>query len=222
MLIKKDIRSIIIESSKETLGITDFLSSAKEYTSEVFEGINLNELFSDLSKSKFSTSSIKSKILKIFSSTQYESARYYIPMLTIGAVASAMSLMYGTIVTARGKTKVAAVITIVGAILSVVLDIILLRFWGIWAAAFVSMFSFIFLCYGNMLYAHVKVDHVRPLFGVFFASLSMYMMTFIVHVDTIVVSFIVKLLIIIISCFVIMLVLGLNIKKLIKSLINKS
>ena len=162
------------------------------------------------------------EFLKIFSSTQYESARYYIPMLTIGAVASAMSLMYGTIVTARGKTKVAAVITIVGAILSVVLDIILLRFWGIWAAAFVSMFSFIFLCYGNMLYAHVKVDHVRPLFGVFFASLSMYMMTFIVHVDTIVVSFIVKLLIIIISCFVIMLVLGLNIKKLIKSLINKS
>lgn len=154
--------------------------------------------------------------LKIFSSTQYETARYYIPILTIGAVASAMSLMYGTIVTARGKTKISAAITIIGAALSIILDVVLLRFWGLWAAAFISMFSFVFLCYGNMFFAHVKVDHVKPFFGVLIAALSMYLMTFIIHFESILLSVFVKLIIICVTCIVIMAAMGLKYKDFIK------
>ena len=73
----------IIETSKETLGITDFLNSAKEYTSEVLGDINLNELFSDLSNGKFSTSSIKSKILKMFSNELLKTAIIMIDILIV-------------------------------------------------------------------------------------------------------------------------------------------
>ena len=73
----------IIETGKETLGITDFLNSAKEYTSEVFEDINLNELFSDLSNGKFSISTIKSKILKMFSKELLKTAIIMIDILIV-------------------------------------------------------------------------------------------------------------------------------------------
>ena len=73
----------IIETGKETLGITDFLNSAEEYTSEVFEDINLNELFSDLSKGKFSTTSIKTKILRMFSNELLKTAIIMIDILIV-------------------------------------------------------------------------------------------------------------------------------------------
>lgn len=163
-------------------------------------------------------SGFSSEFLKIFSSPEYGTARYFVPILTIGAVASAMSLMYSTIVTAREKTKISAAITIVGALLAILLDIIFLRFWGIWAAAFISMFSFAFLCYGNMLFSKVKVNHVKPLLGVGLASVSMAMMTLLINVDNMFLSIVYKLVLISATVIILMLVMRVDIKELLKSI----
>lgn len=73
----------VIENGKEILGITDFLNSAKEYTNETFKDVNLDELFSDLTKGKFSTSSISSKTLKMISEEFLQTAVIMIDILIV-------------------------------------------------------------------------------------------------------------------------------------------
>lgn len=158
------------------------------------------------------------EFLRIFSSPEYSTARFYVPVLTMGAVAYAMFMMYSTIVTAREKTKISAAITISGAVVAIIFDIIFLRFWGIWAAAFISLLSYIFLCYGNMLFSKVKVNHIKPLLGIGVAVISMGLMTFVVNVDNIFWSILFKLVIIAISVLMLMFVLKINVKELLKSL----
>ncbi|MGN1299194.1 MAG: stage III sporulation protein AE [Candidatus Scatovivens sp.] len=73
----------IIENEKKSLGITDFLNSAREYTNKTFEDINIDDLFSDLIKGKFSTSSIRTKIFKIFSNELLETSIIMLDILIV-------------------------------------------------------------------------------------------------------------------------------------------
>ena len=163
-------------------------------------------------------SGFSDEFLRIFSDPQYETARFYVPVLTLGAIASAMSLMYCTIVTAREKTKISAAITIIGAVLAICLDIIFLRLYGIWAAVFISAFSYLFLCYGNMLFSKVIIGHIKPIFGVVVASLAMFIMTYFMHFESITFSILIKLLFIVFVTIVLMIYFRVNIKSLIGSL----
>jgi len=158
------------------------------------------------------------EFLHVFSGENYWTARFYVPILTIGAIASAMNLMYATIVTAREKTKLSAAITIIGAIVSIGLEVLLLRYWGIWAASFISAFAFIFLCYANMLFSKVKVGHLKPLVGILIAIISMYLMTFVVQFDNLVLSIALKIIIIVLSSLILMWLLKVRLLSIIRSL----
>lgn len=163
-------------------------------------------------------SGFSDEFLRVFSDPKYESARFYVPVLTLGIIASAMSLMYSTIVTAREKTKISAAITILGALLAIILDIVFLRYLGVWAAVFISAFSYLFLCYGNMIFSKVKVDHIKPLFGVAIAAGAMFVMTYYMHLDSIILSIAIKLLFISIVTLLLMTYFKVNVKTLINSL----
>jgi O-antigen/teichoic acid export membrane protein len=165
-------------------------------------------------------SGFSDEFLRIFSDSGYERARFYVPVLTVGAIASAMYLMYSTIVTAREKTKISAVITIVGALLSIGLDIIFLRFWGIWAASAISVLSLLFLCYGNMFFSKVKIGHVKPVIGVLIAMVSMFIMTVFMHFESIFLSIVAKCLFISLITIVLVLFFKINLTSLVKSLIK--
>lgn len=167
-------------------------------------------------------SGFSAEFLKVFTSEKYETANLYVPVLTLGAIASAMALMYSTIVTAREKTKISAAITIIGALSAIVMDVIFLRIGGIWAAAFISMFSYVFLCYGNMLFSHVKVEHLRPLMAVAIMALSTAIMTFFVSGHNLIINVLLKLLIILTSTLLLMKLLRVNIRDIINSVNTKS
>ncbi len=79
----------------------------------------------------------------IFSSKEFLLAHKFVPYILIGTVASSISLLYSTIITAMGKTKHNALITIFGALCSILVNILLLKVIGIWAAILASALTYI-------------------------------------------------------------------------------
>lgn len=76
---------------KDSLGIRDFLNSAKEYTSKVFEDTDMNELFTNITKGNFNTSSIKNKIVNIFIKQTLETSKIMIDILIVIIVHSILN-----------------------------------------------------------------------------------------------------------------------------------
>ena len=71
------------------------------------------------------------EFFEIFTSTAYHQAYYYVPLILIGVICSSMSILYGTIITAKGKTKINSLISITGGIISIILNIYLLPRLGV-------------------------------------------------------------------------------------------
>lgn len=97
----------------------------------------------------------------IFASEAYSEAYRYVPIVIIGVVSSSMSLMYSTVIIAKEKTFSNTLITIMGCCVSIVLNVIFLRSYGLASAAIVSMSSFTIVLLANMLVSKVPVPHAR-------------------------------------------------------------
>ena len=76
---------------KDSLGIRDFLNSAKEYTTETFKDTDINELFTNITKGNFNTSSIKNKIINIFTKEALEISKIMIDILIVIIVHSILN-----------------------------------------------------------------------------------------------------------------------------------
>ena len=50
---------------------------------------------------------------------KFHGAYWYVPMIIIGVYSSSLSMLYGTIITAKGKTKINSLVSIIGATISV-------------------------------------------------------------------------------------------------------
>lgn len=75
----------------------------------------------------------------------YKEAYLYIPILVFGVYFSNMASFYGGIFSAYKKTKIIGTTTLVAAIANIVINIILIKFIGIYAAAISTLISSIFL-----------------------------------------------------------------------------
>lgn len=62
-------------------------------------------------------STLFKRIFIIFSSKEFHESFYYVPMILVGVLASSMTLLYSTVITAREKTKISSIISIVGGLL---------------------------------------------------------------------------------------------------------
>lgn len=72
--------------------------------------------------------------MQIMTSEAYHSSYLLVPPLCIGVVLSSLSMMYSTVMTAQSKTKLNGFISVLCAIVSVVLNILLLPYIGLIAA----------------------------------------------------------------------------------------
>jgi O-antigen/teichoic acid export membrane protein len=97
------------------------------------------------------------EFFEIFSSESFLSSYKYVPYILIGTVTSSVGLIYGTIITAMGKTKHNAVITILGAIISIMVNIMLLKVIGIWAAILSSAITYIVSLIIRMYFSGRKI-----------------------------------------------------------------
>ena len=76
---------------KDSFGIKDFLNYAKEYTNETFEDTDINKLFENITKGNFDTSSVKNKIINIFTKEVLEISKIMIDILIVIIVHSILN-----------------------------------------------------------------------------------------------------------------------------------
>ena len=95
----------------------------------------------------------------------YKEAYLYIPILVFSVYFSNMASFYGGIFSAYKRTKIIGTTTLVSAIINLIVDIALIKFIGIYAAALSTLLSSIFLYWyrKNKMKEFVKLKHSKDL-----------------------------------------------------------
>lgn len=156
------------------------------------------------------------EFFQVFSSAKYQTAHLFVPIIEIGAIAAAMNLMYGTVIIALDKTKINSAITIIGGLVSVLLNVILLRYIGILAAASVFSFSIILTLYARMKYTKLKIEHIRATSSVMISVLVMFLFSYFINIDNFSLSIFIKIIAISIMYFVLKKMLNVDVKNVYK------
>lgn len=157
----------------------------------------------------------------IFASEKYDTAYQYVPIIVLGAIASAIGQMYTTILTAQGKTKINALITIVGSVISIALNSVLLHLIGIWAAAFVFLFTLTFTLVVSKILTHIKVASIKPWVCTIVCFIIVIPISYFISIDNIFVSIGLKSIVFIVLVLLIIVTLKVDIKLLLSLLIRK-
>ncbi len=150
----------------------------------------------------------------LFTREQFHISFYYVPFILIGIVSTAMSMLYSTVITARGKTKISSAITVCGGVLSVALNVILLPRFGIIAACLTSGFTLSTMLLITVYYSKVNISHIRTLFAFVFAALSIYLSVYIFTVNSVVVSILCKVVIYMVMILIVSYILNISLKSL--------
>ena len=152
---------------------------------------------------------------------QFHEAYIYVPMIIIGVYSSSTALLYGTIITARGKTKINSLIVIVGATISVTLNIIFLPKFGLLTAAFVSSFAMTVMLMLSIRFSKFSISHARPILSCLLVAISIYIMVYLVKIDQLLLSILLKILVFILVMFGVTIILSVNPIKIIRGFLSK-
>lgn len=141
---------------------------------------------------------------KVFSSHEYLISYKYVPIIIIGVIASSMSLMYSTIIIAKGKTVTNTLITFFGAFVSISLNVLFLKHYGIMASAITFALSFTLVLIANIIAARIRITHTRQFMASVFVITSSILIAYLVQTNIIWMSMIIKTLfvclVILITC----------------------
>ena len=125
-------------------------SSAKAVNDED-KDMFFNQIFNMLTRAMFSVSVgiivCMPLIFNIFIKEAYNESYLYIPILVISMYYNNMSGYYGGIFEAYKDTKIMGTTTVVGAIINLLINILLIKFIGIYAAALSTLVSCIIIFY---------------------------------------------------------------------------
>jgi len=141
------------------------LSAMQEYGKEGYEDFYKN-IFGVLSSLLFLVTGLILLILKPLMSVFVADAFYeswkYVPMLLLGTVFQAFSSFFGTNYTASKKTKGAFTTSVVGAAVNIGLDLLLIPFLGIQAAAFSTLLGYLAMwlmrVFDSKKFVDIKID----------------------------------------------------------------
>lgn len=150
----------------------------------------------------------------LFTREQFHISYYYVPLILVGVVATSMSMLYSTIITARGKTKISSAITICGGLLSTTLNILLLSRLGVIAACITSGITLSLMLSATVYFSKVKIPHNRTLIAALFVILGIYVSVYVISIEHIVTSIMCKGTIYLILLLLIRYTLNINLKKL--------
>lgn len=84
-------------------------------------------------------------IYPFFINAQYQESIVYVPILAVSIYYMSLATFYGGVFTAHKKTKILGTTSVYAAIINLVVDLILFKFIGIYAAAISTLASSIFL-----------------------------------------------------------------------------
>lgn len=97
-------------------------------------------------------------LICIFATSDYNDAWIYIPILTLGTVFSAISNMSGTVFSAVKSSKYFFYSSVWGAITAVLLNSILIPYYGLIGAAFSVLISFAVMALSRVLYSSKYIE----------------------------------------------------------------
>jgi O-antigen/teichoic acid export membrane protein len=157
----------------------------------------------------------------LMTDVEFHKAYKYVPMIIIGVYSSSVGLLYGTIITARGKTKINSLIVMVGAFLSVSLNIIFLPKFGLLTAAFVSSFAMTVMLALYMWHAKFKISHIKPMLSCLLVAIVIYSMVYLFNVEHIVISILIKFVVMVLVILAVSAILKVNPIKIVKGFLSK-
>ncbi len=137
-----------------------------------------NKIYSMLTKAMFSVSiAIISGLPIVFSffiRKSFVNAYFYIPILVIAMYYNNMSGYYGGIFSGFKDTKVMGTTTILGAIINLIVNLALIKFIGIYAAAFSTLVSCMVIYYYRKIKVkkYIKIKNVNMLPGIIMMIIS--------------------------------------------------
>jgi O-antigen/teichoic acid export membrane protein len=161
------------------------------------------------------------EFFQIMTDVKFHGAYFYVPMIIIGVYSSSLSMLYGTIITAKGKTKINSLVSITGAGISVSLNILFLPKFGLITAAIVSSFALTVMLFISIWYSQLKIRHSRPVYGLLLVGTAIYISVYLINIEQMFISILLKS---IISLFVIIgisIILSINPLKIMNGVIKK-
>lgn len=102
--------------------------------------------------------------LPILIKGEFQDAYNYIPVLIIATYFSNMSSFFGGIFTAYKNTKIMGTTTLVSAVINIIVNIVLIKFIGIWAATLSTLIAtfFVYVQRKKKIRRYVKIrSHIR-------------------------------------------------------------
>lgn len=157
----------------------------------------------------------------LMTDAKFHEGYIYVPMIIVGVYSSSLSMLYGTIITAKGKTKINSLISIVGASISVSLNILFLPRFGLITAAIVSSIAMSVMLFIFMWYAKLKINHSKPFFSLLIVALVVYLMVYVFNINHVAYSIVLKSVIVFLVILGISIILSINPLKMIKIFIKK-
>ena len=101
-------------------------------------------------------------VFPIMINTKYSNAYLYIPPLVIGTVFNVAICLYSQIYLAKKMTKQVASTTIMGAIINILINIVFIKYIGLFAAALSTMISYMIMAIYRHLdlrkYMNIKIE----------------------------------------------------------------
>lgn len=152
---------------------------------------------------------------------KFHEAYWYVPLIIIGVYSASLSMLYGTIITAKEKTKINSLISIIGATISVTLNMIFLPKYGLFTAAIVSSFAMTVMLSISIWYAKLNISHYRPIGSLLLVAVSIYILVYNIKIDNILFSIALKSMSLVVVIFGLSVILSINPIKMIKGFIKK-
>lgn len=119
-------------------------------------------------------------VFPILVNSSYDEAYYYIPILVLGAVFNVIICLYSAIYIAKKMTKQVATTSILGAIINIVINIGLVHFIGLYAAALSTAISYFVM----MVYRHYdlkKYMNITYEKGLLFKTICIFTFAIIIY-----------------------------------------
>ncbi|MFT5892159.1 MAG: O-antigen/teichoic acid export membrane protein [Dokdonia sp.] len=157
----------------------------------------------------------------IMTDVKFHEAYWYVPMIIMAVYSSSISMIYGTTITAQGKTKINSMISITGALISVTLNIIFLPKYGLLTAAVVSSLAMTIMLFISIWYSQLNVPHTKPFLSFLLAAVTIYLMVYVMSIDNMLFSIAVKTMTLIVVITSISTLLSVNPIKMIKVFLRK-
>lgn len=85
------------------------------------------------------------EVFIIMTAPDFHGGYFLVPILTIGVVMSGQNVIYGGVLVSEKRTKIQGGISMIGAAVSFLFNLLLIPFWGTIAAAISRMFSYVIM-----------------------------------------------------------------------------